>query len=252
MTKLGYSQTAIQALGGGPSRFSIQAGDPLHQLHALGCWSVRQDDWRIKPNLTLSLGMRYEVQTLLSEHHDIAPRIGFAWAPGNPKNGRQKTVIRGGFGIFYDRVGFGPFESAALNNGVTQLEYSVYNPTFYPNIPSLSSLSPGQNAIYVTDPKLRSDYSSQTAIGVERQLPRNTRVSVTYTFDHALHLNQTVPINTPLPGTFNPQLALSGTNGIFPYGYNAGNIYEYRVGRQIQSTDFDVQRQHQRHAQRFA
>ncbi len=230
LTKLGYSQTAIQALGGGPSRFSIQAGSPYISFTRWDAGPFAQDDWRIKPNLTLSLGIRYEVQTLLSEHHDIAPRIGFAWAPGNPKNGRQKTVIRGGFGIFYDRVGFGPFESAALNNGVTQLEYSVYNPTFYPNIPSLSSLSPGQNAIYVTDPKLRSDYSSQTAIGVERQLPRNTRVSVTYTFDHALHLNQTVPINTPLPGTFNPQLALSGTNGIFPYGYGAGNIYEYESG----------------------
>ena len=71
-----------------------------------------QDDWRIKPNLTLSLGLRYEVQTLISDHKDIAPRLGFAWAPGNAKNGRQKTVIRGGFGIFYDRVSYGDFEQA--------------------------------------------------------------------------------------------------------------------------------------------
>ena len=78
-----------------------------------------QDDWRVKPNLTLSLGLRYEVQTLVSDHKDdFAPRFGFAWAPGNPKNGRQKTVIRGGFGIFYDRVSYGDFEQAALNNGI--------------------------------------------------------------------------------------------------------------------------------------
>jgi Carboxypeptidase regulatory-like domain len=230
LTALGLSEATIQNLGGGPSRFSIQAGQSYVSFTRWDAGPFIQDDWRVKPNFTLSLGLRYEVQTLIGEHHDIAPRVGFAWAPGNPKNGRQKTVIRGGFGIFYDRVGFGDFETAALNNGSAQLEYQVYNPTFYPNIPSLSSLSLGQNATYKVDPKLRSDYSSQAAIGVERQLPRNSRISVTYTYDHAEHLAQTVPINTPLPGTFNPQLPLGPTNGEFPYGYNAGNIFEYESG----------------------
>jgi Carboxypeptidase regulatory-like domain len=230
LTTLGLSEATIQTLGGGPSRFSIQSGQSYISMDRWDAGPFFQDDWRVKPNLTLSLGLRYEVQTLISDHKDIAPRLGFAWAPGNSKNGRQKTVIRGGFGIFYDRVGFGDFEQAALNNGSAQLQYQVYNPAFYPNIPSLSSLSLGQNATYVVDPKLRTDYSSQAAIGVERQLPRNSRISITYTYDHAEHLGQTVPINTPLPGTFNPQLALGPTNGVFPYGYNAGNIYEYETG----------------------
>ena len=63
-----------------------------------------QDDWRVRPNLTFSYGLRYEWQTNITDHGDFAPRIGFAWAPGSAKNGRQKTVIRGGFGMFYDRV----------------------------------------------------------------------------------------------------------------------------------------------------
>ncbi len=63
------------------------------------------DDWRVKPNLTLSLGLRFETQTNIHDWHDWAPRIGFAWAPGQSKNNpRPKTVFRGGFGIFYDRV----------------------------------------------------------------------------------------------------------------------------------------------------
>jgi hypothetical protein len=230
LTAAGLSQTAIQTLGGGPSRFSIQSGQSYISYTRWDAGPFFQDDWRVKPNLTLSLGLRYEVQTLIGDHRDIAPRFGFAWAPGNPKNGRQKTVIRGGYGIFYDRVSYGLFETAALNNGSSQFEYTVYNPTFYPNIPSLSTLSPGSNAIYRVDPNYRSDYSQQSAIGVERQLPHNTRVSVTYTYDHALHYGQTVPINSPLPGTFNPQLPLSATNGVFPYGYTAGNIYQYQSG----------------------
>ena len=226
----GLTETQIQALGGGPSRFSIQSGASYISMDRWDAGPFIQDDWRVRPNFTLSLGLRYEVQTLVSDYRDIAPRLGFAWAPGTAKNGRQKTVFRGGFGIFYDRIGFGDFESSALNNGYTQLQYTVYNPTFYPTIPALSTLSPGQNLIYRVDPKLRADYSMQSAIGIERQLPHATTMAVTYTYNRSVHLAQTVPINAPLPGSYNPLLALSATNGIFPYGYSAGNIYEYESG----------------------
>lgn len=230
LTQAGFTAAQVQALGGGPSRFSIQAGQSYISQTRWDAGPFVQDDWRVKPNLTLSLGLRYEVQTLISDHRDIAPRIGFAWAPGNTKNGRQKTVIRGGFGIFYDRIGLGMFEQAALNNGFSQLDYTVYNPTFYPTIPALSTLNPGQNAINRIDPNLRSEYSLQTAIGVERQLPHNTTVAVTYTNNRSMHMPQTVNINTPLPGTFNPLLPLSASNGLFPLGYSAGQVYENESG----------------------
>jgi hypothetical protein len=230
LSQAGMTQAQIQALGGGPSRFSIQAGQSYISLARWDAGPFVQDDWRVRPNFTLSLGLRYEVQTLVGDHGDFAPRLGFAWAPGSPRNGRQKTVIRGGFGMFYDRIGLGLFETAALNNGVNQLQYTVYNPTFYPNLPSLSSLSAGQNTITRVDPNLRSSYSLQSALSVERQLPRNTTVALTYSFNRSVHLSQSVPVNTPLPGTFNPQLPLSATNGVFPYGYAAGTIFENESG----------------------
>ncbi|MBZ5623690.1 MAG: carboxypeptidase regulatory-like domain-containing protein [Acidobacteriia bacterium] len=230
LARAGLSQPAIAQLGYGPTKFSIQAGQAYISLVRWDAGPFIQDDWRVRPNLTVSLGLRYEVQNLVSDHRDIAPRLGFAWAPGSAKNGRQKTVIRGGFGIFYDRISFGPYENALLNNGVAQLDYTVTNPTFFPNIPPLSALNPGQNGINLVDPKLRSEYSMQGAIGVERQLPHNTTVAVTYTNNHANHLPQNVPINTPLPGTYNRLLAPGPTNGLFPYGYSAGNLFEYESG----------------------
>jgi len=229
LSQAGLSEAQIQNLGGGPSRFSIQAGQSYISAVRYDAGPFIQDDWRISPNLTLSLGLRYEIQTLISDHHDIAPRLGFAWAPGHSAAAR-KTVVRGGFGIFYDRIGTGMFETAALNNGVNQLQYLVYNPTFYPTIPALSTLSLGQNTIYRVDPNLRSDYSAQGALGVERQLPRNTTVALTYSYNRSVHLAQTVPINAPLPGSFNPALPLSATNGVFPYGYSAGTIFESESG----------------------
>jgi hypothetical protein len=227
----GFTPPEIQALGGGPSRYTIQAGIAYIGMVRYDGAPFIQDDIKIRPNFTLSVGLRYEVQTLVSDYRDIAPRVGFAWAPGNNKNGPQKTVIRGGSGIFYDRVPLTPFETAALNNGHTQTSHIVYNPDFYlNNIPPPSSLSPGQNSIYYVDPDLRADYSIQSAIGVERQLPRNTTASLTYTHTRGVHYLQTVPINAPLLGTFNPQEPLGPNNGVFPFGYDAGNLFEYQSG----------------------
>ena len=231
LQQAGFTAAQIQALGGGPSRYTIQSGIPYIGLIRYDAAPFVQDDWKVRPNLTVSLGLRYEVQNLNGDDKDWAPRIGFAWAPGNSKSGPQKTVVRGGSGIFYDRIALSPYEQAALNNGHTQLQYTVYNPDFYLNdIPSPSTLSPGQNSVYMVDPKLRADYSIQSAIGIERQLPRNTTASLTYTNTHAEHYLQTVPINAPLPGTFNPLTPLGPNNGVFPYGYDAGNIFEYESG----------------------
>jgi hypothetical protein len=112
-------------------------------------------------------------------------------------------------------------------NGINQLSYLVQNPTFFPNVPPVSTLTPQQNSIFRLDPRLRADYSMQSAIGVERQLPWNTTFAVTYTNTRALHLQQTVPINAPIPGTYpvgEPSL------GVRPYGAAAGNLFEYESG----------------------
>jgi hypothetical protein len=223
---LGDTPAQIRALGGMPSQFTIQTGNPYGSVVYWDTAPWVLDDWRIKPNFTLSLGLRYEVQSNLNDHHDIAPRLGFAWAPGTAKTGRQKTVIRGGFGLFYDRIGSSPFLNVLELNGSYQLNYVVTNPNFYPTLPSLSSLTPTQNSIYLLDSKLRGDYLMQSAIGVERQLPKNSTIAVTYTNSRGVHEMQTVPINTPLPGTFVPGVVGSGVR---PYG-NAGNLFEYESG----------------------
>jgi hypothetical protein len=241
LQQAGFTEAEIQTLGGGPSRYTVQGGLSYISMTRYDVAPFFQDDWRAKPNLTISMGLRYEVQNLVSDYGDWAPRFGFAWAPGTAKNGRQKTVIRGGFGMFYYRTAVTPYENAILNNGINQPEYTITDPNFYiNNTPSLSTLPAGQNTINIVDPKLHATSLMQSAIGVERQLPRNSTVSVTYTNTHGEHLDQTVPINTPLPGTYNPLLPLSAANGVFPYGYNAGEIMELESGGILRQNIFMV------------
>ena len=177
----------------------------------------------MRPNLTLSLGMRYETQTNIHDRRDFAPRVGVAWAPGAAKNGRQKTVIRAGFGMFYDRVAEALSLQALRFNRVTEQQYLVPNPDFYSNskVPSAADLNAqGDPATwYAMDRNMRAAYLIQSAIGVERQLPANTNIAVTFTNSRALHLLRTVNINTPLPGT-----------GVQPYGSSLGNLFLFESG----------------------
>ncbi|PWU00265.1 MAG: TonB-dependent receptor [Terriglobia bacterium] len=217
---LGYSPALIRALGGGASQFSISTGNPLTSVKQFDAGVFAQDDWRMRPNLTLSLGLRFEGQTNIHDWTDFAPRIGIAWAPGSARNGRQKTVIRAGAGIFYDRVAEAVILQSHRFNGTNQQQYVVQNPDFFPNIPSTDSLT-AQNAVatsYGLDHNLRSLYLLQSAIGVERQLPLNTTVAITFTNTRGSHLLQTVDINTPVPGL-----------GVRPYT-GLGNLFLYESG----------------------
>jgi hypothetical protein len=183
-----------------------------------------QDDWRLAPNFTLSLGLRYEWQTNIHDWRDLGPRVGFAWAPGQSKATlRPKTVIRGGFGIFYDRFSETYTLNAQRLNGVTETQYIAQNPDFFPTIPSIDQLQKRGTAITEVDRNLRAPYLMQTAFGVERQLPFNTTAAVTYTNSRALHLLRSRDINAPLPGTYNSAIPNSG---IRPFG-NVGEIDLY-------------------------
>ncbi len=234
----GFSPSEIQTLGGGPSQYLLQAGQSYVSLTRWDVGPFIQDDWRARPNLTISMGLRYEWQNLMNDYRDVAPRIGIAWAPGASGKGPQKTVIRAGSGIFYDRVNFLPFEKEILNNGVSQFQYTVYNPQFeysptfncYTVSVCSGQLTTGTNQTYFVDPRLKAEQDIQSAIGIERQLPRRTVLSVNYTYDRSNHILQLVPINTPLPGTYNYLNPKGPNNGVYPYGYAAGDLFEYESG----------------------
>ena len=97
-----------------------------------------QDDWRIKPNFMLGLGVRYEDQNWIHDHTNWAPRLALAWSPGRPSSSPAKTVIRAGYGWFYERFtvpgsfssfGGAPYIIQTLHdNRVNQQSYVVSNP----------------------------------------------------------------------------------------------------------------------------
>jgi hypothetical protein len=138
LQNLNYTPLQIRALGGGATQFSQSAGIADLEVHQVDAGIFAGDEWRIRPNLTLNLGLRYEIQSNIHDWRDIAPRAAFAWAPGSTGKKRGKTVLRAGFGVFYDRFSLGNTLAARRYNGVVQQQYVVTNPDFYPNLPTRS------------------------------------------------------------------------------------------------------------------
>jgi hypothetical protein len=214
-SSLGYTMPQILALGGGATQFTINGGNPLASVRQTDVGVFITEDWRLRPTLTLSAGLRWEDQTNISNHNNFAPRVGLAWALDGGSGRQAKTVLRAGGGIFYDRIDDSLTLQALRFNGVNQVNYIVRNPTFFTTIPDLTTLAANRTAATVRElySGIRTPYLAQYSIGIDRQLPRSTSVAVNYVASRGVHLLRARNINAPL-------------NGVYPLG-DAGNVFLY-------------------------
>ena len=204
-----YAEQQLNGGGGIPyaTQLTYTTGAPTTEVTYYDVEPYLQDDWRAKPNLTLSFGLRFETQNVIHDHADWAPRFGFAWGVGG-KSSAPKVVIRGGYGIFYDRFQTTQILKAERLNGVTQQQFIVDNPTCFRGIDvPLSSFSgcgaPSSSApnMYQISPRLHAPYTLQGALGVERQLTKSATVSAIYINSRGFDQFVLINASAPYPGT---------------------------------------------------
>lgn len=179
-----------------PFLFSINQGDGHLAFWQKEFGLFIQDQVLVRPNLSLAAGVRYDKQNFLSDRNNFAPRLSFAYAPGK----QHKTVLRGGGGIFYDRTGILPIGDSLRFNGLRLRQVNLGDPG-YPD-----ALSPGASfahqpvSIVRFAPDLRSPYTVQFNLGVERQLTKSLTASANYINTRGIKLFRSRDINAPLPG----------------------------------------------------
>jgi hypothetical protein len=176
-----------------------------------------ETDWKVKPNMTVSYGIRYETQNHLADHHDFAPRISVNYGLFASK-GAPKTVLRGGFGMFYDRFAQGNILTLEAENGVNETIYTVQSPgtgcspTLAVNmLIAACGATPSTQTTYVAANNLRTPYITQFALGADQQVGRAASLSVNYVHSQGAHqlasqnLNYNVATQAPASSAVGPQ-----------------------------------------------
>jgi len=219
------------------SGFTQTFGDTqVHQTNPnVGFYA--QDEWKLASTLTLNVGVRYDLQyleTIATDTDNVAPRVGFVWSPRS----NQRLLIRGGAGIFYDRVPLRALANALLSagnttdlNGLRQMSVSLSPAqTGAPAFPGiLPAAVPTVTLVNFTtmDPNLQNAYSRQGSLELERQIGSKSTVSVAYEHLRGVHLIMSINQNVPT-------CAASGSNnGCRPNPTYANNSQYSSAGRSV-------------------
>jgi outer membrane receptor protein involved in Fe transport len=183
-----------------------------------------QDNWRVRRDLTLNLGVRYERQTFTDDTNNFSPRVGFAYN----LFGDEHTVLRGSYGIYYSEIRANLDASFTIGGPAGIFTFSATPgqlgfPTSFAPIPAFPSgavlparditIQPGRAAEYSQfgidtsrlrgyPDKLLNPYTQQASIGIERELPGKWFVDVDYVYAHTIRIDRTLDLNAP--GLFIP------------------------------------------------
>jgi len=257
----GFTPAQIRAAGGGATAFRLNAGNPFADVSQSDYGVFLQDDWRVRPNITLSYGLRYETQTNAHSKYDFAPRLAVAWSPGAANSARPpKMVIRVGTGFFYNRFSESNTLLANRFNGVNVIQtsltepfenqppgvleqqlpnvapiYSILNQWSPTAVPSVVGIAATQQTIWQVDPNLQAPTVWVLGTQVERQLPRNMTMFIGFFNLRIVHVIRARDVNAPLPGTITELTP----NGFRP-DPTRGDINRYEASGQFNQRQFFI------------
>jgi hypothetical protein len=192
--------------------YTVRVGDPLVDYSQVRAGWFLQDDLKLNRNLSVSLGLRQEIQTQVSDHWNLAPRAAFTW------NASRKTTVRGGYGIFYDWYDANLYEQTLRVDGVRQYDVIVEEPSF----PAIAGGGSRLPASVIRAAELDQPIIQQASIGFERPLTPWAGLRMDYMWTRGSNTLRSINVNAPLDG-LRPDPTFGNISEIQSSGRRAGD-----------------------------
>jgi hypothetical protein len=178
-----------------PYKYTQEAGVGRTTFWANEIGTFVSDQIQVRPNLQISVGLRWDWQTYFETMHDFGPRISLAYS----RERDRKTVYRTGYGIFYDRSGARPISELKRFNGSTIRTVTILNPAFPNPFPPGQSVTTRPTDLTILAPDISVPISHFFSFGFDRQLAKGATLSVAYRGNVGINLFRSVDANAP-PG----------------------------------------------------
>src|SRR5262249_37650974 len=176
-----------------PSNYTQRIGDPSIGYGNVQAGVYLQDDIRVRKNLSLTPGLRYEVQSHVRDRANLGPRFGFTWAP----TAGGQTTIRGSAGIFYDWLPTSTYDQVIRLDGFHQREINVVDPSF-PVDESMETAPPVNR--YALGPNYDAPRTTRFSAGIDQTIQKVNRVSVTYSYLRGSRFARGLNVNPAIDG----------------------------------------------------
>lgn len=190
-----YTFESLDAyLAGTPRLFTQRVGDPRIAYRMVRTAAYVQDDVRVRRGLTVSAGLRYEWQSHAGDRADLGPRAGVTWAPF--ASGR--TTLRSSVGLFYDWLPSSTYDQVQRVDGFHQRELSITNPAFEATEVGGGVIPPINR--YLLQDRYRLPRIARVSAGLDQRVISNTRIGVTYSYQHGSRAARGLNLNAPVAG----------------------------------------------------
>jgi len=176
-----------------PLNYTRRIGDPHISYQNMQGAAYVQDDIRLRKNLTISPGVRYEAQTHVHDFNNVEPRFGVTWAPFASGN----TTLRGSAGLFNDWLPTSTYDQTLRVDGFRQQELNILNPSF-PEPGTIGGVTPVNR--YVLGSDYRLPRTTRFSAGVDQQIGKYVRVVGTYSYQRVSDQARGLNLNTPVNG----------------------------------------------------